>query len=1710
MRHRRSLQPCVSRADRLMGGLAKSCLLLLFVCCSTKTKAAGDGRSLDWRYSYDKEGRLAAITDPANKRTLFTYDADTAGRLSGLKIEYPGTAAVRYQFNTNGLLERMTDARGATVYEYDAWGRPVKVADPSATDLRYRYDADGRLLAKNVGSGWNEAYTHDFLGRISKVGTPAGEISYEFDSNRATVFRTLPGGVQTVRKYRPDGLLESITHVDAGHKLIAEYTYSYRPDALIGSVKELTQKEERTIRYQYDKAHRLTGVADSRTGTTTYRYDETGNRTEAVLPDGTTIRNTYDWAGRMTLHNGSKCTHDASGNLTTLESHGRSLSLEYNGMSRVAALHAGKENLTYSYDGAGRLVGRTHAGVRTEYVCDPFAQTWRPLSAKRKSSAAKHFLYEGDLPAGVSDANGVRFYLHDDHGSARIVVDPQGNILEQRDYDPFGTPLQQFSGEDLEPGFAGLFFDPGAGVYLTRARVYHPRLGRFLQIDPKERVPAGAQRDLSMYAYCGGDPVNWVDVDGAAPERRDYLYYLGARQGEESARYWANRYVETGNFGYAIAGTAASLWTPDTYWKTAGVIVAAEAASVVGTKIAESLVVRGIQYGSRNEIFHLPFLPDAIRAQLLNPHIGVGLYGLHAAIGALHAYAEGPVLRLWAPQMGSVALSFTDAVFATIALPDALRQWSDAIGSRFSNTSREQNANARGEGVIGTDYRRNQQYGPPPPPPPPPPPLALRSHSGKDFDDNNNHNDPPPPGGGGRTDHRRDFPPPPPPGGGGGGSPLSPSPVGGVYLRGAGDALKGLGNLSGVALDEKNGRLILLGKGGETVNLPPLRLDDLVTIFRSVYQHGDAPYVSIDPDPANPLGPVMNIRHGKGTEGTRVGWVLFETDRIMKGYSLGVDNVSRDKIRTSVPGYTNIFGGGGPADKGNANGETWERFWIVPAQVSRLVSKNGDLTLLDVPLMVKTEPMVMKNGVLESAPGRQPSPQAKSFAEWFTKSYDSIAEEALSPVPQDKETVKPFHELRRIALISAIAERLRDQGVSMPGWMKEYRVSPCSFGTTTPALTVEETLKRIIKRVYGGVSLAPPDEIVMTKLAAPEATGLASAVRQMLKADPLSLRMNIENKGETLAAFAIPGDATRDIGSLRLGATDLRVPVQRGTQIAFTRNYNSFFQPSDAFGSSWTLDLPVLEKLEKPVKRTQGKTTYAQVYHLTSPLNGRSAVFEKEAFVAAANTRLLAPAVEGEFLGMSSAEDKRIGERTDVVLLRDGSFWHFSADKGLLTAVEQKPLTLIYRRDNRYGLIVRIEGWYGKDLRADIRLDYDKRGRIVKAEGSNGDKVEYAYESDGGVAQVKSHGSVVSYRYAGPLVTDIALDGKPQHHFEYDARARLSKETTESGTALAYDARYEENGVTAHTTPGAKGASATTVRYDDSFRPVHQTLSDGTRADWRYGQGRAYEMTVTGAGGESYTQSRSQDGRTLQLRSSDGRAVEEQFDEAGRLTSLRTGGEILYSQEWLPDGQLASATTASSTAQPVYDENGVLKKLILAAAGEGDKTTHWMNTEYNEAGLVSLITDYSGSKIEIGYDKTLQPRIMVSKQGGIELARDDEGRVISAKTSWGEEQNIAYDGQGRLSRTSVKRGVEKQEVNFNQGLPVRITDFDGAETNVSYDKGSNGPRLKQVKMQPGLELAYGYDGQDRLTSVDCGKSYRITYSYDAGGRLTGVRRVGMR
>lgn len=1694
---------------------------------TTATSAEPSKTRFGWQYDYDARGRIASITDPANKKTKIRYTQNKKGGISGMTQEVPSGSRVKFKFDKYGRRTEMVDSAGTVGYIYDKFGHLTKVHRKGAPAIIYGYDTIGRIKSISIGAWFTLRYAYDFRGRPEKITTPVGNIRFTYNSKTGAVVRRLPSGISTRWVHRPDGRLESITHTSSGGRSLAQYQYAYRLDGLVASIKELTPSGVQTRRYKYDTAQRLVSASGARRPKIEFTYDKLGNRTKLRRQDRKPISAQHDWAGRLARYDGRLCQHDPAGNLTSCTGSAKSFIFGETGLLKTAVVQNG--NINYRYDGDGYLISRSNGAGRQTFVPNPLSDIWQPLAVKGSAGQQTFYIWDGASPLMAITGEQERYFLHDHLGSVRLVNDQRGDILERLDYTPFGQPEREPAGADLQPGFTGLFFDKAASVYLTRARAYDPELGRFLQPDPEHQVPEGSQKDLSVYAYCGGDPVNYLDVTGnsAQPANPSAYRTIGLKSHDvsypdalsidkipEATIRWAmgrlksyawkcvSRQSDVADLSvYSYKGVKSWEKTaqqinnaPDCSNKFIALLKGLRRYDFTRTGNAISLAEKLWKHADKNLV--APEIARRRSTKLVTLPLGVarsvnatlegnagrslgnfrmeGNYGFQARINYQLAEQKNRntkiMLAQWslrnaplhtgATMSGNFSRHFHEVTTATSSIQTM--KTSSHYRTFFSGAAFNKSY---------AEFKRTGVYRDP---------LNTNNHSG-----------------------------------------FNQSKVGGIRLTGAGNALSHLGSLEGIALDETNDRLILIGKGERPINLPPLRLDDVVTIFRSVYKHGEAPSVSIDPISNRETEKFMTVRHGAATENTYVGWVLYEADRIMKTYQLGKDNRTKKTIYSRVPAYRDFYKTSRASRKGN-----WERFWIVPASLNRTQGSTSELTIFDVPLKVETERMEWQSGKLVTAKKPVPSKAASAFQEWFTSKYDGIAKEVRVSPPKHcgcKTPVAVFEELRRIALITGIAETLRDQNVPFPAWMHDYPVKPCIADRQTPILRVQK--KRV--RLTGGVRLAAADENVHTREGDKKVTQLARVTQSKVAAIPLFSSVSFNHDGKTYNAVTLPGAGTRRSGANILRHTDLTAPVLQKAGIQLTRYFNSFYEPRGMFGRGWTLDLPKLESQRQPVRRTGRSISYKTVYQLSSPLNSWSERFAEIRLVPELNSQLMAPATSGEMLGLADSNLRITGQKTKELIFRDGGSWHFDED-GYLVARSDKKIMITYQRDKNHR-INSVKSWNlqgsrtsGSKSNAGVHLTYDDKGRRVRSiqawspKLGKSVKAHYFYDKAGQLVMVIGTDGKSEYAYRNGLVVSITKDDERLATFEYNDQGQLQRESCGNGKKVAYRRTNTSYGTKVVAMDATSLEAIETVEYDGNFRLLRRTFKDGSKIAWNI-QDKAMETTITQPDGEYYTVTESNDGRHSTLKTSAGETYTADFDAAGRVTRANLKGGPTLEQKWHANGRLQSAISDEQGVLPGYTRDGKLSSIIVTPPDQArtQQVRQFVKAGYDDKGRVTKITDDSGSQLQITYDKSGQPSVIHSQRGTVTIDRNTKGQVREVGTSWGLTEKYDYDKKtGNLSRITLQQqhegtSAEQVSIELTDDLISKVRQLDGAETTLNYYKnGKQKGLLKKVQTTEKLTLAYNYDNSVRLTGIDIGDTntpaYRVNYNYDSKDRLTEI------
>ncbi|MDC1287562.1 hypothetical protein N8198_06730 [Gammaproteobacteria bacterium] len=1747
---------------------------------------------LGWKFAYDDDGRISKITDVADRTTSFQYELEEKDRLRMLIRTADDGSDVILRFDENGQRTSMHDSLGTVSYNYDDLGRLIKVQREDSPAVAYAYDTFDRIRLLQVGDFYRIEYNYDYLGRLESMKTPVGVVQYDYVNGQGTVVRKLPNGIETHLDFNPNGELRRIAHNrssssgDNSYQLLAEYSYRYRPDGLIESIKEQGIAGQVIRSYEYDKVGRLARAIGPLDREHTYKYDLVGNRVGSKLSGSPQQDYSFDWAGKITRANDDQVEYDAAGNITAVKADSVDQRYRHNQNNQLS--EATSNNVAYCYDGNSQLIGRTTVGTETNFTPDPLSEYWQPLVMEDSAGNRILVVWDGTTPLMIIRNGTPKFLLHDHLDSVRLEVDKQGKVLERVDYEPFGSITDSTMANDFAPRFAGLFWDPAADLYLTRYRAYSPRLGQFLQADPLLRVPNVSENNFSRYGYSGSDPVNYVDWDGASRKRvwGPENFWWQAANTLLDRRYAVefygeqNKNVLDGARGSGLkAGLAATALDLTRNFVSFGdQSYAKQWYAEERPSVQDTARGNGIVAGLQSTVFDLGARTLGVKThagewyaeQSKNALENASGYGVKAGLIASAAdfvggFAGGKETQ--GQKLTSIAVSLSE-MLVTARLPSAPSVLKDMkTGLNFGQTSlsslyktadgnylgavrdifsmsgtmsslHSKQLTKNAESIYKTAYLN------------PPKVYKARAleNTAKVFDKIStgidvakeleelegvlvvNYSKP------GTTGTL---------------SSLAPSRVGGVYLGGAGQALESIGLIDGISVDENN-NLILLSKTGDQIDLPPLRIDDVVTVFRSVYPNGEGavptgPTVTIDPNPLDPEGSAMIVRHSKATEETYVGWILFQADRLMKGYTLGKDNETTEDVTSTVPGYDEVqntiyFG----QKSRNRKGGNWERFWIVPAEVRQFSEESSDTTLVEVPLKVKTQTMKWVNGELVDDLKRKSSPGARAFTEWFTSRYDEIAEEKyLEPPPESgiDEPVPVFAELRRIALITAIAEKLRNQGVPMPFWMRDYEVGRVPIDKFTPGLHVTRSNGQVTARVHGGVQIMRNNEDAKdftpvtnldnltrnerqaTRRKIDTARTLQQAVRdEMRSAKPLEVRQ-LTGKAGGYRAVPIPGDETKALAPATLVEADLSVLIGGGHSIQLTRIYHSFFNPDGPWGKGWTMDLPRLNKLAHPVNQTSGNVNYRTVHELSTPLNSYRTLFSRiEKVPELENSQLQVPDQTSEFFGLANSKPEFLTGETMELIRKDGGSWHFS-DAGDLVAVDSDGFRTVYERDVK-GRVSRIVGMLGGQLMASIVLNYDSSGKISSATASNADKeigettIDYIYAESGKLSGIQSTAGKLGIRYEGSLVSTVTYRANTSdatesadlvlRSFEYGANGQLSSETDVAGNRTIYSLASDPSGSTITVSSGKDSAESYT-RYDPGFNPVEAKYADGSLLTWEYPDSGESVVAINDADGFGIRLTESNDQRQRVMEFDNNYKIKSDFDSAGRLISLSENGEISMEQGWTPFGQLQMAKFENYTDHFEYDQNGMISQVIRAPPGEQDNFSQTRVTRFDSFGRPVDIQGTSGFHLQASYDANGEIATLSDSSAGrkynVTIDRDRLDRIQQIRTPL-ESQQYAYDASGRLVSLKVDRKGVDASVEWKSGLLQNVRHFDGGESAFSYyDAPEKKGLLKSITTPNQLVMGYEYGPDNRLRNVNVGGLYKLSLDYDSRGNLTDWRWV---
>ena len=310
--------------------------------------------------AYDAMNRLKTIQPPTGTQST-SYDYDLVGRMTcavtgGTCSPISGASIWRGTYNFRGLLT----------------GESLQLAGQDAWGIGYAHDAYGSLRQIHYPNGESVDYAPDALGRATKVGSYASNITYYPDGQVAHFDYGNGAAYVMVRSARQ--LVSDFSYVMGSVTQLSE-VLTYDANGNITKINDWTNDLSdgpRTKIFGYDALNRLTSAqAAGLWGTESYTYDPLNNIRTRVTGGQTLTYNynalnqlasisggagstfVYDNRGNVIAKNGANLVFDQKNQLTQIQGYG-----------------------DYAYDAAGRRVMKTPAGggVSTYYFYNQAGQ----------------------------------------------------------------------------------------------------------------------------------------------------------------------------------------------------------------------------------------------------------------------------------------------------------------------------------------------------------------------------------------------------------------------------------------------------------------------------------------------------------------------------------------------------------------------------------------------------------------------------------------------------------------------------------------------------------------------------------------------------------------------------------------------------------------------------------------------------------------------------------------------------------------------------------------------------------------------------------------------------------------------------------------------------------------------------------------------------------------------------------------------------------------------------------------------------------------------------------------------------------------------------------------------------------------------------------------------------------------------------------------
>jgi RHS repeat-associated protein len=501
--------------------------------------AGGGELGVGTKYQYTPDGLLHTRTWARGVKTVYDYDILTRELTD---IDYFDAnqnpipqSAIRNEYDRLGRLVETLDTFGAKTYAYNEKLQPVSElwsgAGTYTNSLTRAYDPKGRPTGFSTGGGFTVGYSYTDTGHFGSVSNfqpsnlqPVTAV-YSYAPNSPMISGYTLGNLTRNVAYEANrNLVDSVTNAWNATTISA---FAYTNDA----AGRRTNREDSgsafastlTNTFGYNSKSEVTS-ANMRNGTSSYTFDQIGNRIQVSVPDepnpldySTNALNQYEETGAPTLLS----AYDLDGNLTN---DGKGTTFEWNAENRMVRVTTPTKVIENTYDGQGRRVRKTVFDSTLQTLTSDtryFYDGWNVIYEDDVLASAdtKYYVWGLDLSQSLQGAGGVGGLLLVKQGTNTWAptYDANGNISEyvnldtgladaHLEYDAFGRNIASTGNAPSTFGFSTKYEDIETGYLYYGFRFYDPQTGRW-----PNRDPIGERGGINLYGFVGNNGVAFSD-----------------------------------------------------------------------------------------------------------------------------------------------------------------------------------------------------------------------------------------------------------------------------------------------------------------------------------------------------------------------------------------------------------------------------------------------------------------------------------------------------------------------------------------------------------------------------------------------------------------------------------------------------------------------------------------------------------------------------------------------------------------------------------------------------------------------------------------------------------------------------------------------------------------------------------------------------------------------------------------------------------------------------------------------------------------------------------------------------------------------------------------------------------------------------------------------------------------------------------------------